>query len=78
MFYVTINTNGAKREISAEKGEILLDVLRKAGINVETACGGKHTCKKCIVDIKGEGHVLSCEYGIMHNLEIRYVPSGKY
>lgn len=41
--------------IEVNKGENLLDVARKAGINIDAPCGGKGSCGKCRVIIeKGE------------------------
>ncbi len=37
------------RVIEAEKGAILLQLLREAGISIESICGGKGKCGKCKV-----------------------------
>jgi len=37
------------RVIEADKGAVLLDVLRDAGIRIESLCGGKGKCGKCKV-----------------------------
>ena len=37
------------RELQAGRGEILLDVMREAGIRIESLCGGKGLCGKCKV-----------------------------
>jgi uncharacterized 2Fe-2S/4Fe-4S cluster protein (DUF4445 family) len=37
------------RELQAERGDILLDVMREAGIRIESLCGGKGLCGKCKV-----------------------------
>ena len=37
------------RELQAEKGDILLDVMREAGVRIESLCGGKGYCGKCKV-----------------------------
>ena len=37
------------RELTAERGDILLNVMREAGIRIESLCGGKGYCGKCKV-----------------------------
>jgi uncharacterized 2Fe-2S/4Fe-4S cluster protein (DUF4445 family) len=37
------------RELQAEEGDILLDVMREAGVRIESLCGGKGLCGKCKV-----------------------------
>ena len=37
------------REVQAETGDILLDLMRDAGIWIESLCGGKGQCGKCRV-----------------------------
>ena len=38
-------------EIEAEAGETILDAARRAGIYIRSVCGGKGSCKKCLVKI---------------------------
>ena len=40
-----------KKEIQAEKGELLSEVLQRAGIALSAYCGGKGLCGKCAVQI---------------------------
>ena len=47
-----------------ERGTMLLDAIREAGIRIESICGGKGECGKCrVILIKGEASRLStkCE-----------------
>ncbi len=37
------------REARAERGDVLLNVMREAGIRIEALCGGKGQCGKCKV-----------------------------
>lgn len=46
---VTIHPEGIR--ISAPQGAILLNVLREVGINIESVCGGRGVCMKCVVEI---------------------------
>jgi len=41
--------NSINREISAEKGDTLLDRMREEGVHIEAICGGKGFCGKCKV-----------------------------
>jgi uncharacterized 2Fe-2S/4Fe-4S cluster protein (DUF4445 family) len=36
-------------ELKAEKGDVLLDVMREGGVRIESLCGGKGICGKCRV-----------------------------
>lgn len=57
MFQVRLN-NGI---LSAKAGELLSSVLSRNSKYVEHPCGGKGTCRKCLVTVNGE-KVLSCQY----------------
>ncbi|MFB0558409.1 MAG: ASKHA domain-containing protein [Candidatus Bathyarchaeia archaeon] len=37
------------REVEAQRGDVLLDIMREAGIRIESLCGGKGQCGKCKV-----------------------------
>ncbi len=41
-----------KKKVKVSKGTLILDVLEKVGINIDTPCGGEGTCGKCKVFIK--------------------------
>lgn len=56
----TIRVLPENLELTAAGGENLLDVLRAAGLQPETPCGGKGTCGKCKVLVDG-AEVLSCQ-----------------
>jgi uncharacterized 2Fe-2S/4Fe-4S cluster protein (DUF4445 family) len=65
-----VHQNGISTEIKAKEGEILLDILRNHGYNVSAPCGGKGTCGKCEVMVKGMGNITSCIYKIDESIEI--------
>lgn len=44
-------------------GALLSDILNKSGEGVEHPCGGKGTCRKCLVTVNGKQE-LSCQYRI--------------
>jgi ferredoxin len=54
-------------EISAEAGELLLDVAKRAGVSIPTGCL-MGSCHACEVEIDGEDAICACISGI---------PSGK-
>jgi uncharacterized 2Fe-2S/4Fe-4S cluster protein (DUF4445 family) len=62
--------NGKSRIIETKPGDTLLTILRKHGYFVYAPCGGKGTCGKCLINISGEGHVLSCTYYPEKNIEL--------
>jgi NADH-quinone oxidoreductase subunit G/NADP-reducing hydrogenase subunit HndD len=72
---ITIEVNG--RSISAEKGEMLLTSLRRAGISVPTLChvdGLTPTgaCRMCVVEVEGQrGLVPSCAFPVSDGMKIR-------
>ena len=41
--------NPINRVAEARKGDVLLDIMREAGIRIESLCGGKGLCGKCKV-----------------------------
>jgi len=46
---VKVLFNPINREVETETGEVLLDVMRNAGIRIESLCGGQGICGKCKV-----------------------------
>lgn len=50
---ITVQPEGIR--IQAPHGSNLLSVLREAGINIESVCGGRGVCKKCAVEIISDG-----------------------
>lgn len=65
-----------QKEITVEKGDILLDALRREGIYVPALCYLKektlpsNPCGLCIVKIEGEGIVRSCNYRIEKEISV--------
>ena len=52
------------KNIEAKAGSNLLEVARKAGVDIIAPCGGKGTCGKCIVRVSS-GNVESNSLGIL-------------
>lgn len=65
--YVTLLPE--KRCIEAEDGDILLSVLRSAGMVVDAPCGGNGTCGKCKVLVDGK-QVLACQTVIHRDMSV--------
>jgi iron-only hydrogenase group A len=72
---VTIEVNG--RPVSAEKGEMLLTPLRRAGIKVPTLChidglNASGACRMCVVEVEGQrGLVPSCAFPVADGMKVR-------
>jgi formate dehydrogenase major subunit len=65
-----------QREIEAERGENLLEVIRRAGFEIPTLCylkekgSASNPCGLCVVKIKDEGIVRSCSYILEREIEV--------
>jgi uncharacterized 2Fe-2S/4Fe-4S cluster protein (DUF4445 family) len=46
---IKVLLNPINRDLEARPGDILLDVMREAGVRIESLCGGKGFCGKCKV-----------------------------
>lgn len=44
---------GVKKDVTVDTGSTILDAVKKAGIPLETMCGGEGECGKCKVIITG-------------------------
>jgi iron-only hydrogenase group A len=72
---ITIEVNG--RSISAEKDEMLLTSLRRAGVNVPTLCHidgltASGACRMCVVEVEGQrGLVPSCAFPVADGMIVR-------
>jgi uncharacterized 2Fe-2S/4Fe-4S cluster protein (DUF4445 family) len=61
--HVKVIFNPMDKMVEVEKGTILLDALRDAGINIRTICGGDGDCGTCkIILNKGEVSHMSSKY----------------
>jgi NADH-quinone oxidoreductase subunit G/NADP-reducing hydrogenase subunit HndD len=72
---INIEVNG--RKVGAEKGEMLLTALRRAGVKVPTLChidGLTPTgaCRMCVVEVEGQrGLVPSCAFPAADGMKIK-------
>jgi uncharacterized 2Fe-2S/4Fe-4S cluster protein (DUF4445 family) len=70
MYTITVRTRETRLIGNIPPGEILSEVLRNAGYNLYTPCGGMGICGKCRVYIAGRGYVTSCLFPVNGNLEV--------
>ncbi len=68
-FTITLKPEG--KQISIHSGATLVEAAGQAGIILNTVCGGRGTCKKCIAYLEPEGRkVLACNYRIQSDLVV--------
>ncbi|MEN6451905.1 MAG: 2Fe-2S iron-sulfur cluster-binding protein, partial [Thermoguttaceae bacterium] len=71
---ITIEVNG--RPIPAEKGEMLLTALRRAGIKVPTLChidglNATGACRMCVGEVEGQrGLTPSCAFPVADGMKV--------
>ena len=51
-------------------GETLWDGLKREDIMISRPCGGKGTCGKCQIEVKGLGRVISCQFRVPGTYEV--------
>ncbi len=72
---ITIEVNG--RPVPAEKGEMLLTAIRRAGVRVPTLChveglSATGACRMCVVEVEGQrGLVPSCAFPAADGMKVR-------
>jgi uncharacterized 2Fe-2S/4Fe-4S cluster protein (DUF4445 family) len=67
------------KEISIHQGATLLYAAGQAGIIVTTPCGGKGTCRKCVVQLlPSEQKVLACQYRVESDLVVTVPPESRF
>ena len=76
-FNITFKPDG--RQISIHAGATLLDAAGQAGIILNTVCGGKGICKKCLVNLDPDGRgVLACQHHIDSDLTVTVPHSSRF
>ncbi len=55
--------------VEVPDGTLLSDILIKSGEKLPHLCGGKGTCKKCLVSVNGKEE-LSCQYEIKSDIDV--------
>lgn len=67
------------KEISIHAGATLLEAAGQAGIIINSVCGGKGICKKCLVNLEpGARQVRACQYSVQSDLTITIPASSRY
>ena len=68
-FNVTFEPDG--KQISIHSGATLIEAAGRAGIILNSVCGGTGTCRKCLVKLQPEGReVLACQHHVESDLAI--------
>jgi len=76
-FNITFKPDG--KQISIHAGTTVLEAAGLAGIILNTVCGGKGICEKCIVNIEPDGRqVLACQYNIQSDLTVTIPASSRF
>ena len=78
MINVKVYKENEVYNIKGNKGEILAEVLKRGGIYIPMMCGGKGRCRKCAVtDLRGE-KIISCQYILSEDIEVKVDEYGQY
>jgi uncharacterized 2Fe-2S/4Fe-4S cluster protein (DUF4445 family) len=73
-FTITFKPDG--RRISIHAGATLIEAAGQAGIILNTVCGGRGACKKCLVYLEPDARqVPACQYRIESDLTVT-IPAG--
>jgi uncharacterized 2Fe-2S/4Fe-4S cluster protein (DUF4445 family) len=67
------------KQISIHSGATILEAAGQAGIILNTVCGGKGTCKKCLVYLEPDSRkVLACQYRIESDLIVTIPADSRF
>ncbi len=76
-FNITFKPDG--RWISIHAGATIFEAAGRAGIILNTVCGGKGICKKCLVNLEPDGRqVLACQHHIQNDLTVTIPPASRF
>lgn len=76
-FNITFKPDG--RQVSIHAGATLLEAAAQAGIILDTVCGAKGTCRKCLVILEpSEQKILACQYIINSDLTVAIPPQSRF
>jgi uncharacterized 2Fe-2S/4Fe-4S cluster protein (DUF4445 family) len=79
MKHFNISFEPDKKQISIHQGATLLEAAGQAGIILNTVCGGKGICEKCIVNIGPDGReVPACQYNIQSDLTVTIPANSRF
>ncbi|MHC4432276.1 MAG: ASKHA domain-containing protein [Planctomycetota bacterium] len=76
-FNVILRPDG--KQISIHEGATLLDAAAQAGIILNTVCGGRGTCRKCLAYLDPDGRqVLACQCRIGSDVAATIPPESRF
>ncbi|MHC4355794.1 MAG: 2Fe-2S iron-sulfur cluster-binding protein, partial [Planctomycetota bacterium] len=76
-FEVILKPDG--KRISIHEGATLVDAAGQAGIILNTVCGGRGTCRKCMVNVGPDNRkVLACQYRVESDLTVTIPPGSRF
>lgn len=76
-FNITFKPDG--KQISIHAGATLLEAAGQAGIILNTVCGGKGICEKCVVNLEpDQQQVLACQHRIQNDLTVTIPRSSRF
>ncbi len=79
MKHFTITFKPDDKQISIHAGAALVEAAGQAGIILNTVCGGKGTCKKCLVKLEPDAQeVLACQHHIQSDLTVTIPNSSRF
>ena len=79
MKHFTISFEPDGKQISIHSGATLMEAAGQAGIILNNYCGGKGTCKKCLIKIEPSGReVLACQYRIKSDLMVTIPEQSRF
>ena len=79
MKHCTVTFRPDKKTVSIHQGATLLEAAGRAGIILNTTCGGKGTCGKCAVTLEpGQKQVLACQYRVESDLTVTIPASSRF
>jgi uncharacterized 2Fe-2S/4Fe-4S cluster protein (DUF4445 family) len=67
---VFVHDRGLITHLKALDGENLFMLLRDHGFQVYSPCGGKGSCGKCLVHVRGYGDVTACLFPVVSSIEV--------
>ena len=76
-FHIIFKPDG--KQISIHSGATIIEAAGQAGIILNTVCGGRGTCKKCVVYLEPDARkVLACQYRINSDLTVTIPNESKF
>lgn len=76
-FNITFKPDG--KSISIHAGATIAEAAGQVDIVLNSICGGKGTCRKCVVNLEPSGaEVLACQYKIQSDLVITIPAASRY